>query len=214
MKKIYISPSTQEHNIGAGAFGTEEKQMNLIGDIVVQYLQYNGFDVKRNSPSMTLQQTVADSNKFNPDIHFAIHSNAGGGKARGAEIFYKSANGQKLASSVFKYIEPLTPANDRGIKKHDKLYELNNTNAVASLIEVSFHDNTDDALFILNNIQKLGECIAHGICDYFNVDFKFPQISKSLYKVQVGAFSVKDNAIKLCDELKAKGYNPTIIEVK
>lgn len=35
----------------------------------------------------------------------------------------------------------------------------------------------------------------------------------TLYKVQVGAFSVKDNATKLRDELKAKGYNCFIVEV-
>lgn len=215
---MYISPSVQENNIGAGSYGTEEKMMQLIGDIVVQLLQYNHQEVYRNKASMTLAQAVADSNSKNVDIHFAIHSNAGGGKARGSEIFYLSEKGKKLALAVYKYIEPLTPTSDRGVKKHEHLYELNKTDAVAALIEVAFHDNPEDAAFIMNNIQQIGEGIAHGICDYFGVEFKLPQPPKvesgeteKLYRVQVGAFSKKENAEKLAAELKSKGYNTIIV---
>lgn len=220
MPRVYISPSTQEHNIGAGSYGTEEKQMNLIADTVVQLLQYNHLEVYRNKPTMTLAQAVEDSNSKNPDIHFAIHSNAGGGRARGGEVFYTSEKGKKLASAVYKYLEPLTPTADRGVKKHEHLYELNKTEAVASLTEVAFHDNPEDAAFIMTHIQELGEAIAHGICDYFGVEFKKPQPPKpetkaadgKFYRVQVGAFSVKENAEKMVADLKAKGYNPIIVE--
>jgi N-acetylmuramoyl-L-alanine amidase len=217
MHGVYISPSTQEHNIGARNYGTEEKQMNLIGDTVVQLLQYNHFEVYRNKPTMTLQEAVSDSNSKNVDIHFAIHSNAGGGKARGGEVFYTSDRGQKLAAAVYKYLEPLTPTADRGVKKHEKLYELNKTEAVAALAEVAFHDNADDAYFIMTHIQELGEAIAHGICDYFGVEFKKPEqpkpeVTVKIYRVQVGAFSVKANAEKMAADLKAKGYNPIIVE--
>lgn len=36
----------------------------------------------------------------------------------------------------------------------------------------------------------------------------------TLYRVQVGAFSVYENAVKLRDELKSKGYDCFIVEVK
>ena len=217
MGSIYISPSTQENNIGAGSYGTEEKRMNLIADIVVQLLQYNHLKVYRNRMEMTLAQVVADSNSKNVDAHFAIHSNAGGGKARGSEVFYTSPKGQKLASAVYKYIEPLTPTSDRGVKNHERLYELNKTDAVAALIEVAFHDNLEDANFIMNNIQAIAEGIAHGICDYFGVEFKLPEQPKpledsdKLYRVQVGAFSKKENAENLATELKSKGYSTIIV---
>ena len=211
MGKIYISPSLQQENIGAGSYGTEEKEMNLIGDIVVAHLQYNHMEVYRNKPTMTLEQAVADSNSIGVDIHFAIHSNAFNGTVRGSEIFYKSENGKKLASSAYKYIEPLTPTSDRGIKQNDHLYELNQTKAVAALIEVAFHDNLEDANFIINNTQSIGEAIAHGICEYFGVEFKKPAAkvatTGTLYKVQVGAFSIRAGAEKLLEELKLKGYN-------
>ena len=33
-KVVFLSPSTQEFNVGYGNFGTEEYRMNRIGDIV------------------------------------------------------------------------------------------------------------------------------------------------------------------------------------
>ncbi len=39
------------------------------------------------------------------------------------------------------------------------------------------------------------------------------EVDDMLYKVQVGAFSVRENAEKLLAELKAKGYNGFIVEV-
>ena len=41
---------------------------------------------------MTLQQVVADSNAKKPDLHFALHSNAGGGS--GAECWISAKGGQ------------------------------------------------------------------------------------------------------------------------
>ncbi|SKA78465.1 N-acetylmuramoyl-L-alanine amidase [Clostridium sp. USBA 49] len=213
MIKIYISPSTQENNVGVLNYGTEKKRMNELADIVVPLLEYNNFTVYRNNPNMSLQKVVEDSNNKNVDAHVALHSNAGGGS--GSEIYYTSNAGKLLASSLYKYIEPLTPSKDRGIKNTNKLYELNNTKAPAVLIEISFHDNRDDARFIINNMPLIAEAIVKGICDYFNVTFKKPQPQKSqqssktgkLYKVQVGAFSKKENAENLTNKLKSQGYS-------
>lgn len=218
MTKVYVSPSLQEHNIGAGDYGTEEYRMNQIADVVVPLLQYNNFTVYRNKPEMSLSQVVSESNSKHVDIHVAIHSNAGGG--RGAEVYYTSNNGKILASDLYKYIEPLTPTSDRGVKHTDSLYELNETVAVAALIEVAFHDNRDDANFIINNIDAIGEAIAKGVCDYFNVQFKKPEPPKpptestgGLYKVQVGAFSKKENAENLAIELGSQGYDVYVYQV-
>jgi N-acetylmuramoyl-L-alanine amidase len=212
MPVVYISPSTQENNIGVGNYGTEERRMNQIADIVVPMLKYNNFTVYRNRPEMTLRQVVEDSNRRNVDAHIAIHSNAGGG--RGGEVFYTSSSGKVLAADIYKYIVPLTPTSDRGIKPTDGLYEVTRTRAVAALIEIAFHDNREDAVFILNNMSAIAEAIVKGICDYFNVPFRKAQTesppdnnSGKLYKVQAGAFAEKENADKLAEQLKKDGYN-------
>lgn len=215
MPAVYISPSTQENNIGVGIYGSEERRMNQIADIVVPLLKYNNFTVYRNKPEMTLRQVVKDSNSKNVDAHVAIHSNAGGG--RGGEVFYTSSSGRILAADIYKYIVPLTPTSDRGIKHTDRLYEVTRTRAVAALIEIAFHDNREDARFIINNMDAIAEAIVKGICDYFNVPFRKPQGEKppvdnadKLFKVQAGAFAEKENADKLAEQLKKDGYNAFI----
>lgn len=178
-KSIYLSPSTQEKNVGVGSYGTEEARMNQIADMTERILKQYGITVYRNKPEMSLTQVVADSNCKNTDIHFAIHSNAGGaGKARGCEVYCHrfGGNGEKLARCVYSMLEPLTPSNDRGVKEGyshfgqgKPLYELAKTSAPAALVEVAFHDNSEDAEWITSNIESIGTALAKGVLKYFNI---------------------------------------------
>lgn len=169
MKIVYLSPSLQEHNVGAGDYGTEEKRMNEIADVVQHVLNGHGVITYRNRPEWNLYKTVRDSNMKNPHLHFAIHSNAGGG--RGCEVFaYKKGDeGEKAARAVYEEIEPMTPSKDRGVKFNPHLYELKGTKAPAVLIEIAFHDNPQDADWIINNIEPIGRAIAGGILKYFKM---------------------------------------------
>lgn len=174
-KVVYLSPSTQDRNIGVGAYGTEEKRMNQVADVVESLLKHNGLIVYRNKPEWSLLQVVKHSNAQKPNVHVAIHSNAGGGE--GCEVFaYKAkSDGEVLAKSIYKELEPLTPSKDRGVKFNPKLYELRGTKAAAVLIEVAFHDNREDALWIIKNIKSIGKAIAKGIVKYFGLAFSDSQ---------------------------------------
>lgn len=121
--KIYLSPSTQEHNYGVGVYDHEEKRMNELADIIEPLLKHNGFEVIRNAPSMYLGQVVDHSNMHNVDLHVALHTNAGGGE--GCEVYYypSSKIGKKLASHVYDEIVKLTPSTDRGVKPTTSLFE-------------------------------------------------------------------------------------------
>ena len=95
MASVYISPSLQDWNVGYGMYGTEEQRMNQIADIVQYELGRHGVTTWRNSPDMTLQQAVAESNRLEPDVHVALHSNASAnGEARGAEIYVHRFGGE------------------------------------------------------------------------------------------------------------------------
>lgn len=179
-KSVYLSPSTQEKNIGVDGYKSEEYRMNQITDVVESELKRHGITVYRNKPNMRLSEVVRDSNNKNADIHFAIHSNAFNKKARGCEIFCykKSGNGYKLAKLVYQYISALTPSPDRGIKegynfygigKH--MYEVYKTKMPANLIEIAFHDQPDDAKWIMENIDLIGIGISKGILDYFDIKY-------------------------------------------
>lgn len=178
--KVYISPSTQENNTGKGEYGTEEQRMNQVADVVVSLLQYNGIEVIRNKPDMSLMQVIEHSNSVGPDLHVAIHSNAmdtaNAGKARGCEVWiYKgSVNGRKIAEAIYKELEPITPTADRGIKETTTLAEVAKTKAPSCIVEVGFHDNLEDAIWIMQNIALIGEAIAKGICNYAGIQFKKP----------------------------------------
>lgn len=173
-KIVYLSPSLQEWNVGVNDYGTEEERMNQVADVVERELKAKGYDVRRNNPENTLAQTVKESNQIGPAIHVAIHSNASGpsAKGKGPEIYANrpDTSGDRLAKSIYKEIENIypNPENGRGVIYTTSLYEVIKTLSPAVLLEVAFHDNPEDAKWIINNIENIGKAIAIGIDNYFN----------------------------------------------
>ena len=179
MVDVYISPSVQEWNVGYGNYGTEEQRMNLIADVVDYELKRHGLSTDRNSRDMTLAEVVRDSNSVNPKVHVAIHSNASNGQARGAEVYTHrfGGEGEELARYVYDEIENIAPTPGLGVKEGystfngQGMYELKRTTAPAVLAEVAFHDNPEDAQFIIDNIYEIGNAISKGILDYFDIEY-------------------------------------------
>ncbi len=171
---IFLSPSTQEFNVGYGDFGTEEYRMNRIADILEEILKSEGYTVYRNNPNEKLSAAVRKSNEIGPDIHFALHSNASGEvySAQGPEIFANRPNtsGDRLANAIYDEIISIYPDSEkgRGVLYTSSLYEIVRTNAPAVLLEVAFHDNPEDANWIINNEQEIAQAIARGINNYFS----------------------------------------------
>lgn len=227
-KHVYLSPSMQEGNIGAGDYGTEEKRMNQVCDVTEQVLKDHGVIVYRNTPKMTLKEIVADSNKRKPDIHFAIHSNAGSrsaaGKARGGEVYcYRfGGEGEKLARAIYSRLAPITPSSDRGVKESHShfgpgkpLYETAYTKAPAALVEIAFHDNKEDAKWVMANFQMIGTELARGVLDYFGIEYKTPQPPVVAENIAVGAVveivdtatTYYPNGERIPDSVKADYYH-------
>ena len=171
---IFLSPSAQEYNIGYGDFGSEEYRMNRIADLVEKMLKNQGYTVYRNNPNEKLSQIVRESNEINPDIHVALHSNASGDgfNAQGPEIFANRPNtpGDRLANLIYNEIMQIypDPTKGRGVLHTSSLYEIIRTNAPAVLLEVAFHDNPDDAEWIINNESQIAQAIVNGINSYFS----------------------------------------------
>ena len=174
MPRVYISPSTQERNIGVGSFGSEESQMNKIADLLMSLLAKDGrFVTLRNSPSMEVEQIAADSNKFKADIHIPIHSNAGGGEGTEVYAYAPGTNSERLAKALYNQIAPLSPGKDRGVKFKKSLIEVGDlVSATSALIELDFHDNASGAEWIASNHKTIAEALYKGICDYYSYDYK------------------------------------------
>jgi N-acetylmuramoyl-L-alanine amidase len=174
MPRIYVSPSSQEHNAGIGSFGTEEAEMNKIADSLMPLLVSDGrFVVKRNTPNMDVNEMAVDSNNFKADIHVAIHSNAGGGAGTEVYSYGPATNSERLAQALYKQVAPLSPGADRGVKYNPSLVEVgDNVSATSALIELGFHDNTLDAEWIVQSTSVIAAALYRGICDYYGYDYR------------------------------------------
>ena len=180
MPTIYLSPSTQEFNNYVNG-GTEEQYMNLIADAMIPYLNASGINYVRNTLQMTAASSIAASNNGNFDLHLALHSNAVGpnasGSVRGSQVYYYpySQNGRRAAdifANNLKLIYPI-PALVTTIPT-TSLGEVARTKAPAILIEYAFHDNTEDANWIKNNIEAIAANTVASVADYLGVEFKTP----------------------------------------
>lgn len=203
MTKVYVSPSSQQANLYASGNTNEEIMMNLVADVLCDELARHGVEYKRNSPSKTFAEHIVESNAYDPDFHVAIHSNAGGTTARGCTIFaYKPSPekiGTQLANNIYKYIEPLTPTADRGVKDGSTtLSEVAKTSAPAVLIEVDFHDKIDGAKWIIANVRLIAIAILRGILDQANLPYieEKPTVDPCLEKEAI----IEDLNKKLSDE--------------
>lgn len=186
MYRVYISASTQGHNVGVGQYGTEQDRMMQLSDRVKYWLEtQKTFTVFRNQPGWSLSMTVNDCNKLACEIFVDNHTNAGPGSAAGTEVFYchqagTASNSYKLADLLYKEVAPISPGGDRGVLPDNNyvssLFVIQNTNPPAALIEHIFHTNYEEVEDIINNMDKYAKAEAKAICKYFGVRWEEPEI--------------------------------------
>ena len=223
MAKVFLSPSNQYDNVYAYGNTTEGVQCGKIADACKIALERSGVDVMLMHDE-SMQTKCAESNKFGADLHVPIHTNAFNGKVMGTRMFCYSAGGKGMAAckAIFARLAPITPGESENIQVNADYYEVRVPAAPTAYIECEFHDTVEGAKWIVENTVLIGETIARGICDYFGVTFKEPEQPKpakpvttdTLYRVQVGAFAVRENAEKMLARLKAAGFEGFIREGK
>lgn len=170
MPKIYISPSNQTKNFCK--YGdTECQHCNDFADYLCEYLTANGIEYKRAGVLETLESRVKASNSYKPDIHYCIHTNAGGG-ARSVLMGYSVTDKKwlKIADCIKAERSKLYKSEIRYTKKTG-FYEIKNTTAKCVYDEVLFHDNEREAQFFHENIKEMAKGTAKAFCNYFNISF-------------------------------------------
>ena len=221
-KKVFLSPSNQYDNVYAYGNTTEGVQCGKIAEACKVALERSGVDVMLMHDE-SMQTKCAESNKFGADLHVPIHTNAFNGSVMGTRMFcYNTGKGMAACKAIFSRVAPLSPGTSENIQVNQKLYEVRVPAAPTAYIECEFHDTVEGAKWIVENTVLIGETIARGICDYFGVTFKEPEQPKpakpvttdTLYRVQVGAFAVRENAEKMLARLKAAGFEGFIREGK
>ena len=214
MPKVFLSAGHGGSDPGAVANGLREKDINLNTLIACQEeLLKHGVTVvcsRTTDADDPVSQEVKEANASKADIAISFHANAGGGD--GFEAFYYSSSikGKKLAGLCEKYVKDLGQ-NSRGVKAGDKLYFIKNTKMPAVLVESFFVDNATDKKMgdTVAEQRAFGKAYAKAILEYLGIVYKK---TTSTYKVQVGAFGVRDNAEKVSKELEKAGFDSIIVK--
>lgn len=180
MPSVYLSPSVQHFNttiLGE----SEEYFMNLIADAMIPYLEASGISYGRNDPGMTLSQVIAQSNAGNYDFHLALHSNAAPehltGILYGPDVYYYPASsaGRRAAAIFAENLQQIYPDPAAvGTVASSTLAELRRVRVPANLIEIAYHDNWADAVWIAENIQPIAANLVLSLTQYFGIPFVQP----------------------------------------
>ena len=174
--KVFLNPGhAPEGNPDPGACGYGLRECDVaknVADLVAGYLTAAGVEVVDNLQSDSLREVVSASNRGGADVFISIHCNACNGVAQGTEVwhYYGSGEGKKLAQCIQNQIVDALGTVDRGTKGAkpgvNGLYVLNNTDAVAVLVELAFIDHEGDAELLRSQQDEFARAIARGVTDY------------------------------------------------
>ena len=177
MPIIYLSPSTQERNYFVNG-GTEEEYSNLLADKMVPYLDASGIRYVRNTPDMTAASSIAASNRGNYDLHLALHSNASPagsyGQNRGPILYHfpGSQKGLQACTILADGLRSIYPIpNLVQVLPTTAIGEVRKVKAPSAFLELAFHDNLLDAVWIKNNLDAIARNLVISLTDYFDIPF-------------------------------------------
>jgi N-acetylmuramoyl-L-alanine amidase len=217
MKKIYINPGHSDKDPGAVGYETERKLNVKVSQYMNEYLLDNyDCETKMNPGSMdSLNAICSDANTWGADLFVSNHFNAG--KGDGYEALVYSKNRVELGKVFDKYVKDIGQ-NSRGVKYRPDLAVLKNTTMPAVLNEGAFVDNLKDIQDWNeeHELKTLGIAYAKAAAEYLKLEEKTveekPQV---LYRVQIGAYSIKANAENQLKKAQAAGFiDAFIVEVQ
>lgn len=206
-KKVYLSPSDQTKNLYAYGNTNEAVQCGKIAKATKKALERNGIEVKVGH-MISMAEKCSQSDAFDADLHVPIHTNACNGTVSGTRMFCynRTGNGYKACKAIFARLAPITPGKSENITTYAELYEIRYPSAPTTYIEVDFHDVPSAAKWIIKNTTKIGEAIAHGICDYFGITFK-AAATKSATKTAATKSATKTNTVSVSLPKLKRGAN-------
>mgnify|MGYP002769450448 FL=1 len=218
-----IRESTEARNVKNEVI----RQLKALGHTVYDCTVENG-----TSASNVLCNIVKKCNSNAVDLDVSIHFNAGAKDAAGngqttgveAYVFSSNSKAKAFAEKIVNAIASIGFKN-RGVKVNQKLYFLRKTKAAALLLECCFVDDKDDVA--LYDYKSMADAIVYAIAgqkyqeqttEANDTDASVPGSETSvgdkdsIYRVQVGAYRNRDNAVALQEKLKVAGFDVAIVK--
>lgn len=224
MAKVFLGVGHGGNDPGAAKY-LVEKDVNLVMALACRdYLERNGVKVlmsRTKDENDPLTEEIKECNAFNPDLAVDIHNNAGGGDGFEAYYHFKGGSSKALALNIEEEIKAIGQ-NSRGCKTkvnasgRDYFGFIRQTNCPAVIVEGVFVDNATDVQ-IANTTEKqraFGYAYARGILTTLGIK---PQEASqavpagSVYRVQIGAYSQKENAQAQLQKAKEAGFSDAYI---
>ncbi len=202
-----------------------------IADKVEKLLQgYVGWEMIRTDDTtgkqnIDLTARVNAANNFGAVFYLSLHHDAGIGGGTGGGItvhIYKKASAASEDWQKALYTALIAHTGLRGNRSNplvrSNLYECRETEMPAVLLELGFMDSATDVPVILSE-EYADKCaaaivevlVARGGLVKKEAPEPEPE-GKKLYRVQVGAYAVRENAERMAAQLQAQGYKPYIVE--
>jgi len=177
MPSVFLSPSTQSYNLYITG-GNEKEHMNRLADAMQPFLDLACIAYGRNDPEGDVRKSVAMSNEGDYDIHLALHSNAAppelSGQLRGPLVMHYpgSVNGERAAEYAARALAEIYPEPGKVLLRPEAgLYELAQTQAPCVFVEVAYHDNREDAEWIVNNTVAIADRLTQALAEYFGLPY-------------------------------------------
>ena len=183
--KIYIDQGHNPVNPNAGSEGNglrEQDRVYEIGLLTADALREDGFEVRLSRPtrdtqlgtsnSSSLRARVDDANSWGADYFISLHTNASTNtSASGSEAFIYRRNGtaEELAENILTQLNYATGLRNRGVVVRPGLYVLRKTRMPATLVELGFISNENDAELMAYSPQLFATGVTNGILAYFGI---------------------------------------------
>ncbi len=191
---------------------------------------YEGYELLRvddatGKNDVPLITRTNNANKWGADFYLSVHHNAGinGGVGGGiVAIVYtkasqKSKEYQKLIYDALIY-ETGLGGNRSNPMPSQNLHVCRETNMPCVLVECGFMDSITDTKIILTEdfADDCAEALTNALVKIGGLKEKVKtevpkDTSGRIYRVQVGAYSVKANADAMAKKLKADGYDAIVV---
>ncbi len=185
--KIFIDQGHNPQNPNAGAEGNGYREQDLvyeIGALLAELLQINpNFEVMLSRPtpetvlgssnSGSLRSRVQMAAEFGADYFISLHANASTvPTASGSEAYVYSYESPalELAEDILDSLAMYTGIASRGVFSRPTLYVLRRTPMPATLLELGFITNPEEAALMADQPGLFATGIYEGILNFFGMD--------------------------------------------